>query len=74
MLRAPLTQAVLDGLGCSNPDCGHDHSTLWLHGECHPEAGLEVAYVKARGCLVCTCTECDHVIAVVEVARGGSLN
>lgn len=69
-----LTQIELDRHGCDDPDCDHDHMTLWLRGQCHPGGGLEVAYVKAQGVMVCQCMTCENVVAVIEVARGGSLN
>jgi hypothetical protein len=69
-----LTQRDLDGEGCGIADCGHDHSILWLYAECHPRAGLTVAYVKATGGLLVSCKQCTKVVAQIEVAAlpGGS--
>ena len=66
--RAPLTQTELDAQGCGTPNCGHDHSVLWLHGTCHPSMGSRVAYHKATGVLEITCRRCDKPIASIEVA------
>lgn len=63
-----LTQRNLDAAGCGTPDCGHDHSVLFLHAICHPEAGLDVAYHKTTGGLVITCARCHKLIAEIEVA------
>lgn len=63
-----LDQTILDEMGCGTPDCGHDHSILYLHPRCHPNAAVEVAYHKATGCIVMTCPRCKAHVAEIEVA------
>jgi hypothetical protein len=31
-----LSKQELDAMGCSIPDCGHDHSIIYLNPRCHP--------------------------------------
>jgi len=64
-----LTRVELDKFGCATPDCGHDHSELYLHQSCHPGAGLYAHYVKASGNLVLECRECEHPVATIAVSR-----
>jgi hypothetical protein len=66
--QRPLTQTELDAQGCGTPNCGHDHSVLWLHGACHPSLGTRVAYHKTTGVLEITCRRCHRHIATIEVA------
>jgi len=65
----PLTRDVLDSFGCATPNCGHDHSTLFLHGACHLGAGNEVQYTKATGVLTIRCNQCKRFVAAVQVAK-----
>jgi hypothetical protein len=67
-LPPPVTQLDLDPMGCGTPDCGHDHSILFMHAQCHPKAGLEVAYHKALGALICRCNACKGEVSRVAVA------
>lgn len=62
------TRSRLDKMGCSTPNCGHDHSELFLVPVCHERAGLEVKYVKATGYLILTCNECGKLAGTIEVA------
>lgn len=67
----PLTQEDLDQGRCSTPGCahtGHDHP-LNIHGQCHPHAALEAAYVKASGALEIRCARCSAMIVTIQVAR-----
>jgi hypothetical protein len=68
MVRDALTQATLDGLGCDNPGCDNDHSVLYLSPDCHPQAGLQLAYSKAHGQLACCCGACNTLIAMFAIA------
>ncbi len=42
----PLSRLDLDAAGCGTPNCGHDHTVLYLTAACHPRAGHEVSYDK----------------------------
>ncbi len=65
------TRATMDVAGCGVPNCGHDHSVLFLHpAGCHMTAGLEAAYTKRTGLLVLRCQRCKQVAAEIEVAAG----
>lgn len=64
----PLTRAELDRAGCDNPNCGHDHTVLFLHPVCHTGGGVEVAYDKRIGLLAIRCNVCGRRVAEVEVA------
>lgn len=63
-----LTRKDLDASGCGTPDCGHDHSELYLVAQCHPSANVEVRYVKATGWLAVHCAKCKKLIVNIEVA------
>ncbi len=62
-----LTRVVLDKMGCATPFCGHDHSILYLHAQCHPRAKLDARYVKDDGVLILTCAVCQKETARVAV-------
>lgn len=64
----PLTVSVLDKMGCSSPNCQHDHSELYFAQRCHRGAALEARYVKADHTLVLSCSECEWTVAVIKVA------
>lgn len=64
-----LTRSVLDAQGCDTPDCGHDHTTLYMVASCHPQAGLLVAYDKTDGTMLLACTECEAFVGRIAVAR-----
>jgi hypothetical protein len=68
MNKEPLTAKVLDASGCGTPNCGHDHSVLYLHPRCHPQAGTWVRYEKKSGTLIVDCARCNREIARVLVA------
>jgi len=63
------TQFDLDQMGCGEPNCNHDHSILFMHARCHPRSGLDVAYHKALGAMVCTCKTCHAEVGRIAVAR-----
>ena len=63
-----LTRKQLDAAGCEIPNCGHDHSTIFLHALCHPSAGTRVSYDKPTGLLTIDCRRCKKLIAQVKVA------
>jgi len=56
--------------GCSNPRCTVKHERLeemYLHGRCHPHAGVQARYVPKEGCLYVECLKCELPILKVEV-------
>jgi hypothetical protein len=57
----------LAALGCSDPDCGHDHRIIYFHGSCHLGAGTWVSYDKETGRLTIECAECETPIAHIDV-------
>jgi hypothetical protein len=63
-----LTRLQLDIAGCGTPNCGHDHSVLFLHAACHPSAGTRVSYDKPTGLLTVACKRCDKLVVQVKVA------
>lgn len=63
-----LTRSNLDQAGCGTPNCGHDHSVLYLHAACHVKAGVEVVYIKATGTLKIACSKCQRPVAEIAVA------
>lgn len=65
-----LTREQLDQSGCDSPNCGHDHTVLYLHGACHPSAGSRVSYDKRTGNVRVVCRRCDEPIAEISVADG----
>jgi hypothetical protein len=65
--KKPLTQLELFHGGCSTPDCGHDHSTLYINQHCHEHAGLDVCYIKAEGILRMECHVCEKLVVDVKV-------
>jgi hypothetical protein len=64
----PLNRAALDKAGCDNPNCGHDHTVLFLQSACHPGGGVEAAYDKRTGLLTIRCNVCERRVVEVEVA------
>jgi hypothetical protein len=67
--RGPIGKAELNKMGCETPNCGHDHSVLFLHASCHPHAGLEAAYHKKDGVVVLECAECDLQVGAFWVGE-----
>lgn len=64
----PLHREQLDRAGCATPNCGHDHTVLFLSGECHPGASGNISYSKLTGTISVTCFVCDKPVAEVAVA------
>lgn len=64
-----LTRRQLDVAGCDTPNCGHDHSVLFLTGRCH-QRGVEAKYVKATGEIEIRCRVCKKPVVNVAVAGG----
>lgn len=64
------TQKELNASGCGTPNCGHDHSELYLHQRCHPGGKLSAKYTKATGSLTVMCAVCETPVAVIAVAEG----
>jgi hypothetical protein len=58
---------ILNNAACDNPDCGHDHSTLFLHSNCHNEAPTWTRYQKDIETLIITCAECDEEIIRIRL-------
>jgi hypothetical protein len=63
-----LTRKQLDVAGCGQPNCEHDHTVLFLHGACHPNAGTRVSYDKRTGELTVECRRCKKLVAQVKVS------
>ena len=63
-----LIRADFDRMKCGNPDCNNhgDEHVLFIHPQCHPDAGVE-AYYKA-GELHFTCLACERPVCPVKVA------
>ena len=64
-----LSQKQLNATGCSKPNCDHDHTVLFLHSVCHPNAGTRARYNKLTGLLTIVCKRCDMLVAEVKVAE-----
>jgi hypothetical protein len=63
-----LSRKQLDVTGCGEPNCGHDHTVLFLHAACHPNAGTRASYDKLTGLLTIACRRCEKLVAEVKVA------
>lgn len=63
-----LTRMDLDAAGCETPNCGHDHTVLYLYSRCHGSAGQRVSYDKRTGSIRIVCRKCEAVVAEVAVA------
>ena len=64
-----IGKTELENMGCGTPGCGHDHSVLYLHPNCHPNSGIFPRYVKKDGVLVMVCAKCDGVVGAVWVGE-----
>jgi hypothetical protein len=62
-----VTKVELNAAGCATPDCGHDHSTLYLHSACHTNSGSYVRYEKEIESLIITCARCDDEIIRIKL-------
>lgn len=56
-------------MGCGVPDCGHDHSVLYLHAQCHITGGTRASYDKNTGILTIACIKCTKPVATIAVAE-----
>jgi hypothetical protein len=63
-----MTRRLLDPMGCATPNCGHDHSVLYLHQACHPNAGTLAKYDKPSGSVIIECKRCKKLVVQVKVA------
>lgn len=73
----PLTRIQLDQGQCAMPHTHDERCSqggLYLHGACHPKAGNDVFYDKARGVLVLTCHRCEKLVVEVKVADDDGLS
>jgi hypothetical protein len=66
-----MTKTQLDLMvasGCQGEGCTHDthEEGVWLHGRCHPSAGVSVHYLN--GVLTVSCFRCHKAIAAIAVA------
>jgi hypothetical protein len=59
----------LDATGCGIPDCGHDHTVLYLHPRCHRSAATRASYDKRTGLLTLRCRQCNSLVAEIAVAE-----
>ena len=64
-----LTCTELNTFNCSNPDCTEDHTVVYLHQRCHPDAGTWVNFDKATGALMLECMECHKPFISILVAE-----
>jgi hypothetical protein len=67
-----VDKAFLDNSTCASDNCTHDHSSLFLSGDCHLGYPVHVRYVKATGQLEITCAKCDSDIVFIQL-EGGSV-
>ncbi len=67
-MTAITTRDELDQAGCDNPNCTHDHSVLYLSGNCHPRAGSVITYHKATGTIRAHCLKCEKFVIEIPVA------
>jgi len=68
-----LTRKFLNNWKCNNPDCTHDHSTLFFHTRCCVDeddnpAPMQASYEKATGLLTLACVGCDEPLVVLQIA------
>jgi hypothetical protein len=64
----PFTSERLDSLGCSNPGCTDDHSVVFFHPRCHPDAGTWTSYDKRTSLLTIECKCCGKPFVNILVA------
>ncbi len=64
---APLTRERLDELRCScgKPDCGE----IFLHSNCHREAGTVSVYDQKTGIISIRCVVCQKLVVRILVAK-----
>lgn len=64
-----LTVSDLELSICEDPHCNHEHSTLYLHAQCHKRSPVSVSYTKGSKVLRVECAECGRLIAEVVVGE-----
>ena len=69
MANGPIGKAELNAMGCETPNCDHDHSILYLHPGCHPQAGVCAAYRKRDGVVVLECAACETPVGAFWVGE-----
>jgi hypothetical protein len=62
-----ITKEDLNASGCATPNCGHDHSVLYLHGGCHISAATTVRYEKVIETLIIDCAKCGKEITRIKL-------
>jgi hypothetical protein len=62
-----VTKSEMNASGCATPNCGHDHSILYLHAGCHPSSPTWVRYEKAIETLIITCHNCDKEVVRIKL-------
>jgi hypothetical protein len=65
-----VNREFLDDSICSEENCTHDHSRLYLSGDCHPGYPVFIRYVKQTGQLEITCARCDADIVFIQMSYG----
>lgn len=65
----PMTRRALDAGRCMTPGCNHESCELFIHGRCHPHAGIEASYKKATGILTIRCLRCKALVASLLIAQ-----
>jgi hypothetical protein len=67
-MMKPISKYELNVMGCGTPNCGHDHSILYLHAQCHPRSATWIRYEKIPEVLVITCAKCDKEVARIRLS------
>lgn len=67
MASKTFNKEALNELGCSVPNCGHDHSILYLIAQCHPKAGTRVKYHKNDELLIVQCSRCGKDVVRIQL-------
>jgi hypothetical protein len=62
-----VNKEFLDNAICGEPDCTHDHSKLFLSGDCHMGYPVHVRYNKKTGQLEITCGKCESEIVNIQL-------
>lgn len=68
----PLTQAKLDTMGCSDPDCDHKahDGGMYLHSSCHQGMPTFCHYQDGNLYVTCAYPDCGNMVAVIAVDPG----
>lgn len=57
-----VTKEDLNAAGCAQPNCGHDHSVIYLHPGCHVGSTTIARYEKATEELILECNTCEKEV------------